>query len=169
MWTHIFSYTHALQSWHTMTLGRLYFVYFICQSHSGSQTTEHFLQKQCTMCADFADADTSFLERLLPDQSLFLERLLPDQSLFLERLLPDQSLFLERLLPDQSLFLERLLPDQSLFLERLLPDQSLFLERLLPDQNLFPWFLAFFLLFCNFLQPLVTDSFELKPVISEDS
>ena len=66
-----------------------------------SKTAKHFLQKQCTVCAAFADADTSFLEWLLS------------------------------------------------------------------DQNLFPWFLVFFLFF-GFVQPLVTDSFELKPAISED-
>ena len=44
---------------------------------------------------------------------------------------------------------------------------SLF-ERLLSGRSLFPWFLAFFLLFATFVQPLVTDRFEFKPAISED-
>ena len=66
-----------------------------------SKTAEHFLQKQCTISAAFADADTSFLEWLLSDQSLF------------------------------------------------------------------PWFLTF-LLFFDFVQPLVTDSFEFKPAIFEN-
>ena len=35
------------------------------------RTAEHFLQKQCTMCAAFADADVSFLEWLLSGRSLF--------------------------------------------------------------------------------------------------
>ena len=80
------------------TLRQLYFVY-IC---SRSKTAEHFLQTQCTVCADFADADTSFLEQLLS------------------------------------------------------------------GRNLFPWFRAFFLLFVGFVHPLITNSFEFKPTISED-
>ena len=59
-----------LQLYRHTTLGRLYFVY-ICKSCSQSKTTEHFLQKQCTVCAAFADADMSFFERLLSGRSLF--------------------------------------------------------------------------------------------------
>ena len=47
MWTHIFN-SDALHS----------------------KTAEHFLQKQCTVCAAFADVKASFLERL-SGQSLF--------------------------------------------------------------------------------------------------
>ena len=52
------------------TLKRLYFVY-VCESCSRLKTAEHFLQKQCTMCAAFADANASFPEWLLSGQSLF--------------------------------------------------------------------------------------------------
>ena len=99
-WTHIFNHTDALQTWHTMTLGHLYFVYIYWKSF-WSKTAEHFLQKKCTVCAAIADANTSLLEWLLSDRSLF------------------------------------------------------------------SWFFAFFLFF-GFVQPLVTDSFEFKPIISED-
>ena len=51
-----------------MTLGQLHFVY-ICSSLL-SKIAEHFLQMQSTVCAAFADTDTSFLERLLSDWSL---------------------------------------------------------------------------------------------------
>ena len=68
--THIFNYTDSLQNWHTITLRRLYFVY-ICYSRSGLKTTEHFLQKQHSVCAAFADAKVSFLEQLLSGRSLF--------------------------------------------------------------------------------------------------
>ena len=61
--THIFNYTDALHL-------EDYFVY-ICESCSQSKTAEHFLQKQCTVCAAFVDADKSFLERLLSGRSLF--------------------------------------------------------------------------------------------------
>ena len=61
VWTHIFNYTDALHS-------DDYFVY-IYESCSQSKTAEHFLQKQCTVCAAFADA--SFLKRLLSGWSLF--------------------------------------------------------------------------------------------------
>ena len=47
------------------------FICFICESCSGSKTAEHFLQKQCTMCAAFTEANVSFPERLLSAQSLF--------------------------------------------------------------------------------------------------
>ena len=70
VWTHIFNYTDVLENWHTMTL-RIYFVH-ICWSRSWSKTAEHFLQKQCTVCAAFADAHVTFLEQLLSGQSLFL-------------------------------------------------------------------------------------------------
>ena len=53
--THIFSFTDALHL-------DDYFVY-TCESCSWSKTAEHFLQKQCTMCATFAYADASFLEQ----------------------------------------------------------------------------------------------------------
>ena len=43
-----------------------------------------------------------------------------------------------------------------------------FLERWLSGRSLFPLFLAFFLLFVDSVQLLVTDSFEFKPAISED-
>ena len=67
-----------------------------------SKTIENCLQKQCTMCAAFTDADASFLEWFLSGRSLF------------------------------------------------------------------PWFLAFLILFVGFVPPLVTESFEFKPPISED-
>ena len=41
-----------------MTLGRHYYDY-ICLSRSGSQTAEHFLSKQCTVCAAFTDVDAN--------------------------------------------------------------------------------------------------------------
>ena len=41
------------------------------QRKSFSKTAEHFLKKQRTVCAAFADADASFLERLLSGPSLF--------------------------------------------------------------------------------------------------
>ena len=59
-----------LQLHRCTTLGRLYFVY-ICDSPSRWKTIEHFLQKQCTICAAFADADVSFLERLSSGWSSF--------------------------------------------------------------------------------------------------
>ena len=62
VWTYIF------KLYGRTTLGRLYFDY-IWESHAWLKTAEHFLQKQCTMCAAFADA--SFLERLLSGRSLF--------------------------------------------------------------------------------------------------
>ena len=40
-------------------------------ARSGSKTTEHFLQKQYSVCAAFADAGASFLARLLSDRSFF--------------------------------------------------------------------------------------------------
>ena len=49
----------------------LFCLLYICESHSRSKTAEHILQKQCTVCAVFANADASFLERLLSGQSLF--------------------------------------------------------------------------------------------------
>ena len=65
VWTHIFNYT----SWHAMTLGCLYFVHLL--KSFWIKTADYFLQKQWTMCAAFADADASFLERLLSGWSLF--------------------------------------------------------------------------------------------------
>ena len=65
VWIHIFNYIYRRTS-----LRRLYFVY-ICESRSRLKTAEHFLQKQCTVCAAFPDADASFLEWLLSGQSLF--------------------------------------------------------------------------------------------------
>ena len=50
VWTHIFNYTDALQIRHTMTLGRLNLFTQICQSHSWSKTTEHFLQTMHRVC-----------------------------------------------------------------------------------------------------------------------
>ena len=49
-----------IQMYYTLTT---FFVY-ICESHSQSKTAEHFLQKQCTVCAALADAHASFLERV---------------------------------------------------------------------------------------------------------
>ena len=46
------------------------FVY-VCESPFRLKTAEHFLQKQCTVCAAFADADAFFLERLLSGLSYF--------------------------------------------------------------------------------------------------
>ena len=43
----------------------------ICESCSRSKTGEFFLQKQCPVCAAFADAHASFLEWLLTGRSLF--------------------------------------------------------------------------------------------------
>ena len=76
---HIFNYTDALQTWHTTTLWCLYFVY-ICWSRSGlkkkntKKHTQYFIQKQCTMCAAFTDANAS---RLLSCRSFFSCILLP--------------------------------------------------------------------------------------------
>ena len=59
-----------LQLYRRTTLGWLYFVY-VRESCVRLKTTEHFLQKQCMMCAAFTDVDASFLERLLSGWSLF--------------------------------------------------------------------------------------------------
>ena len=53
-----------------MTLRPLYFVY-ICESHSESQTTEHFHQKQCTVCAACAGANADAVFRLLSSWNQF--------------------------------------------------------------------------------------------------
>ena len=45
------------------------FCLHICESCSRSKNIEHFLQKQCTMCAAYAGADMSFLERVLSVRS----------------------------------------------------------------------------------------------------
>ena len=64
MWTHIFNYTEALHSddFNLFTSAKVVL---------NRRAVEHFLQKQCTVCAAFADAHASFLERLLSGRSLF--------------------------------------------------------------------------------------------------
>ena len=52
----------------TLTFGRLYFN-TSARVILDQKTEEHFIQKQCTMCAAFTDAD--FLEQMMSGQSLF--------------------------------------------------------------------------------------------------
>ena len=90
VWTHIFNKTDALQNWHTMTLSlRLLKSFWIKDTRKPLfclrllkscllvlklfwiKDHRKKLQKQCSVCAAFADANMSFLERLMSGQSLF--------------------------------------------------------------------------------------------------